>query len=179
MTHLSAIPLLSTERLNLRAPEARDFEATVTFFASKEYSWGFGGPLDRTETWRWFASNLGHFALKGVGFWYVDTKTEAGPTTVGMVGLWEPEGWNEMELGWVIFKDHEGKGYGYEAASAVRDYAYNTLNFGALCSNIMPGNEASVSLATKLGARFESHWESPTYGAEHVYRHPSKEELCA
>lgn len=176
MTHLSGIPTLTTDRLTLRAPVETDFELVARFFASKERSWGFGGPLDRTGAWRWFASNVGHFALKGHGFWFLDT---ADGQTVGMVGLWGPEGWNETELGWVMFENSEGKGYALEAARAVRDYAYETLGWGPLCSNIVPGNDRSVALAKRMGAVLEAEWNSPTHGIELVYRHPSKEALTA
>lgn len=175
MTYLSGIPTLTTDRLTLRAPTEEDFDLVATFFASKERSWGFGGPLDRTGAWRWFASNLGHFALKGHGFWFLDT---TDGDTVGMVGLWGPEGWNETELGWVMFEGSEGKGYALEAAIAVRDYAYETLGWGPLCSNIVPGNDRSVALAERMGAKLESEWDSPTHGVELVYRHPSKDALA-
>lgn len=175
MTYLSGIPTLSTDRLILRAPVEADFELVAAFFASKERSWGFGGPMDRTGAWRWFASNLGHFALKGHGFWFLDT---TDGDTVGMVGLWGPEGWNETELGWVMFDGAEGKGYALEAACAVREYAYDTLGWDALCSNIFPGNTRSVALAERMGATLESEWNSPTHGTELVYRHPSKDALA-
>ncbi|UWP92851.1 GNAT family N-acetyltransferase [Aliiroseovarius crassostreae] len=175
MTRLSGIPTLTTDRLTLRAPAEADFEHVATFFASKERSWGFGGPLDRTGAWRWFATNIGHFALKGFGFWFLET---AEGETVGMVGLWGPEGWNETELGWVMFEGAEGKGYAREAAEAVRAHAYDTLGWDALCSNIFPGNARSVTLAERMGARLEAEWDSPTHGTELVYRHPSKQELA-
>lgn len=175
MTRLTGIPTLTTKRLTLRAPVEADFEHVATFFASQERSWGFGGPLDRTGAWRWFAANIGHFALKGFGFWFLDT---AEGETVGMVGLWGPEGWNETELGWVMFEGAEGKGYAREAAEAVRAYAYDTLGWGPLCSNIFPGNDRSVILAERMGATLESEWNSPTHGRELVYRHPSKEALA-
>ena len=176
MSRLIDCPVLTTERLTLRAPEAEDFDLVADFFAKKDRSWGFGGPKDRTGAWRWFAGNIGHFALRGVGFWFLDT---VEGKTVGMVGLWGPEGWNETELGWVMFEGSEGKGYALEAAQAVRAYAYDTLGWGPLCSNIFPGNDRSIALAERLGARFESEWQSPTHGTELVYRHPSKEELAA
>lgn len=175
MTRLSGIPTLTTDRLTLRAPVEADFEHVASFFASKERSWGFGGPLDRTGAWRWFAANIGHFVLKGFGFWFLET---AEGETVGMVGLWGPEGWNETELGWVMFEGAEGKGYAREAAEAVRAHAYDTLGWDALCSNIFPGNERSVTLAERMGARLEAEWDSPTHGTELVYRHPSKQELA-
>ena len=125
----------------------------AAFFADEARSWGFGGPQSRTEAWRWFASAIGHWALRGYGFWMVETK--AGQL-VGMVGLWAPEGWPEPELGWVMFEGGEGKGYAHEAAIAARGYAYDTLGFKTLSSNIFPGNTRSQALAQRLGGHISN-----------------------
>ena len=170
-----AIPTIKTERLVLRAQRAADFDAVAAFFADEDRSWGFGGPQTRNEAWRWFASVIGHWALKGHGFWMVDT--HAGEH-VGMVGLWGPEGWPESELGWVMFDNGEGKGYAFEAAKAARDYAYSDLGFTTLSSNIFPGHTRSQALAKRLGAWLERTYENVTHGTEEVWRHPGPEALA-
>ncbi|MCE8515725.1 GNAT family N-acetyltransferase [Ruegeria pomeroyi] len=167
------IPTLTTQRLILRAPEARDFDGVATFFADAERSWGFGGPLSRNEAWRWFASMIGHWVLNGYGFWMADTR-EGEP--VGFVGIWSPEGWPEPELGWVVYQGAEGKGYAREAAEEIRRYAYAVLGFETLSSNIFPGNARSVALAERMGARFERSYDNVTHGIEHVYRHPGPDD---
>ncbi|MBE1285851.1 MAG: GNAT family N-acetyltransferase [Rhodobacteraceae bacterium] len=170
MTSLTLdIPVLKTERLVLRGPEAHDFENIAAFFADEQRSWGFGGPLDRNGAWRWFASMIGHWALHGYGFWMVDTH-EGAP--VGFVGLWSPEGWPEPELGWVMFDGTEGKGYAFEAAEEARKFAYEVLGFETLSSNILPGNTRSVALAERMGAHYERSFENVSHGTEMVYRHP-------
>ena len=169
---LTAAPRIETDRLILRGPEARDFEPVAAFYADAERSWGFGGPQNRNEAWRWFASLIGHWALRGYGFWMVETR--AGET-VGMVGLWEPEGWPEPELGWVMFQNGEGRGYAFEAATAARDHAYRNMGFTTLSSNIFPGNARSVALAERMGAQKEREYDNVTHGTEMVYRHPGPE----
>ena len=169
------IPTLTTDRLILRAPEARDFEGVATFFADAERSWGFGGPLSRNEAWRWFASMIGHWVLHGYGFWMVDTR-EGEPA--GFAGIWSPEGWPEPELGWVVYQGAEGKGYAREAAEEIRRYAYAVLGFETLSSNIIPGNARSVALAERMGAQYERSFENVTHGTEMVYRHPGPDDLA-
>lgn len=169
------IPTLTTQRLILRAPEARDFDGVASFFADGERSWGFGGPLSRNEAWRWFASMIGHWVLHGYGFWMAET--HAGEP-VGFVGIWSPEGWPEPELGWVVYQGAEGKGYAREAAEEIRRYAYAVLGFETLSSNIFPGNARSVALAERMGARFERSYDNVTHGTEHVYRHPGPDDLA-
>lgn len=169
---LTSAPRIETDRLILRGPEARDFDAIAAFYADGDRSWGFGGPQNRNEAWRWFASLIGHWALKGFGFWMADTKQGE---TIGMVGLWEPEGWPEPELGYVMFANGEGKGYAFEAAMAVRDHAYRHMGFTTLSSNIFPGNARSVALAVRMGAWLEREYDNVSHGKELVYRHPGPE----
>lgn len=168
------IPTLTTERLILRIPEARDFDAVAQFY-SEPRSEGFGGVISRDQSWRWFASNIGHFALRGYGFWMVETK--AGEP-IGMVGLWYPEGWPEPEIGWFVHTTTlEGKGYAREAAEAMRAHAYGPLGFTTLISLIVEGNERSANLATRLGAWYEADWTSPTGHVTRIFRHPAPGEV--
>lgn len=168
------VPTLTTERLTLRAPVPADFDAFADFYAS-ERSVGMGGPIDRPTAWRAFAAELGHWVLRGYGFWAVDV-TGTGET-VGQVGFWHPEGWTEVEIGWAMFADAEGKGYAFEAAQGLRSYAYDVLGWGPLTSVIVPGNTRSEALAKRLGATPEREWMSPSGRTGVIWRHPAKEAL--
>lgn len=168
------VPVLTTERLTLRAPAEADFELYAALYAS-ERSAGIGGPLDRRAAWRGFAAELGHWILRGYGFWMADVT--ASGETVGQVGLWNPEGWSEVELGWAMFDGSEGKGYAFEAAQAIRTHAYETLGWGPLSSVIVPGNTRSEALARRLGATPEREWLSPSGRTGVIWRHPGKERL--
>ncbi len=170
------VPVLATERLTLRAPAPGDFDAYAAFYAS-DRSHGMGGPKDRVSAWRSFAAELGHWVIRGYGFWTVEA-TDTG-ATVGQVGLWNPEGWREAEIGWAMFEGAEGKGYALEAALAVRAHAYDRLGWGPLTSVIAHGNTRSQALATRLGARPECDWTSPTGTRAVIWRHPGRAELSA
>jgi len=174
MTKMPICPILTTERLILRGPEPRDLEPLTAFFADAERSSGFGGPLTHDNTWRWFALSVGHWCLHGYGFWTVETKQG---DVVGIVGLWNPEGWPEPELGWVMFANGEGHGYAYEAALAVRNYAYSDLGMITLTSNILPTNTRSQALAKKLGAWYERTYDNPNMGTDDLWRHPGPDQL--
>lgn len=168
-----SIPVLETERLILRAPASRDFETLAAFFADEERARGFGGAQDRDATWRWMASVLGHWALRGYGFWMIAEKdTDAA---LGLTGIWNPEGWPEPEIGWVAFAGAEGRGIAHEAALAARRHAYRVMGLGALTSNILPGNRRSIALAERMGAHFERSYDNSRHGRMLVYRHPGPE----
>lgn len=164
------VPVIETERLHLRGPERNDFEPLAVFFADQARSEGFGGPLPRDDAWRWWGLMIGHWVIHGYGYW---TVTEKGSNTaLGIVGIWNPEGWPEPEIGWVMFAGAEGKGFAYEAAKAVRSHAYSTLGFTTLTSNIVPGNDRSAALANRLGAVYERTYDNPHMGIDRLFRHP-------
>lgn len=172
---MTPAPLIETDRLILRGPAATDFEAIAAFYADPVRSFGFGGVLPRDEAWRWFASSIGHWHLRGYGFWTVTLKDDNAPA--GICGLWNPEGWPEPEMGWIVFDGFEGKSIAFEAATAVRAHAYGVMGFNTMTSNILPGNVRSVALAERLGAVHERTYQNINMGTEQLFRHPSPEAL--
>lgn len=174
MTLALSIPKLETERLILRTPCENDLHADVEFFASDAARF-VGGPLRRDETWRLVASLLGHWVLRGYGYWSVDEKDTG--TYVGRIGLWFPEGWPEPEVGWTLMNHATGKGYATEAALAARTYAYDVLGWETAISLIDLDNLASKAVAKRLGAQFEYHYEHPKFGTTEIWRHPAPSDL--
>jgi RimJ/RimL family protein N-acetyltransferase len=167
------IPTLHTNRLILRAPEARDFEVFAAFYASDRSSF-VGGPLTRAAAWRMLAMEAGHWQIAGFGRWILEAKDSGD--TVGLVGMFAPEGWPEREIGWDLFGDHTGKGYATEAALAARGYAYDTMGWDTAISLIAPANTASMAVATRLGAVYERDFQHETHGLLQVWRHPAPEQ---
>lgn len=171
---MNPIPTLTTERLILRAPQESDLEAEVAFYAS-ERSAHVGGPVPRDQVWRMLATFLGHWALRGYGFWGIQDR-ETG-AYLGRAGLWFPEGWPEREIGWALMAGAEGRGIAKEAALAAREYAYKVLNWETTISLIAPSNTRSIALAERLGARYEKNFDHARFGKSLIYRHPSPEGL--
>ncbi len=89
---MTEIPVLTTERLILRAPEARDFDIFAAFYASPRAHF-VGGPLSRELAWRMLAMEIGHWRLKGFGRWILERRDTGA--TAGLVGPFQPEGWPE------------------------------------------------------------------------------------
>ncbi|MGR3323465.1 MAG: GNAT family N-acetyltransferase [Pseudooceanicola sp.] len=171
---MTEIPVLHTERLTMRGPDARDIAPIRDFYAS-DRSQFVGGPLTAELAWRQLGTEIGHWTLRGYGRWMVDV-TDTGET-VGMVGLWNPEGWPEPELGWDLFEGQEGKGYATEAAQAARAYAYDVLGWQTLISLVKPANTASAAVAQRLGAALDSAFTHERWGPMQVWRHPAPDML--
>jgi RimJ/RimL family protein N-acetyltransferase len=131
-------------------PVLGDFGRRAEFAASERSVWE-GGPFDRTEAWRLFASEVGQWALLGYGPFSVDDR-ETG-AYVGEAGIYQPVGYPEPELGWFVVPEVEGQGIAREAALAVMHWARQSLGWDHLVNYIDPGNARSIALALRLGGK--------------------------
>jgi ribosomal-protein-alanine N-acetyltransferase len=147
------IPVIETERLRLTAFAERHFEAYASMLADPTSTRfvGDGEPLDRMNAWRSMAMLLGHWALRSYGMWAIEQK-ETGQF-IGRVGLHQPEGWPDLELGWMLMANHRGHGYATEGGRAALDFAFRTMNSPRVVSLIRSDNTAFERVARRLGAR--------------------------
>lgn len=169
------VPVIETERLKFRLPSINDLETEAAFYTTAR-SAGVGGPKTRAEVFRTLAGIIGHWVMRGYGFWAIDEK--ATGQYCGRVGLWFPLEWPEPELGWTLMGHAEGRGFAREAAEAARTYAYGALGWTTLISLIARGNTRSEALATRLGARYEGDFDHEIHGTIPVWRHPGPEALA-
>ena len=72
---------------------------------------------------------------------------------IGRAGLenHEYEGKWELELGYLIAKPYQRKGYAYEVCLAILQYAAENLEYETVCCRVEAENLPSVALAEKLG----------------------------
>ncbi len=154
---------LVTERLVLRRPELSDLEPYIGFFATERSSMALG-PMDRAAAFKEFCLELGLWDIKGFGNYTL--LLDGVP--IGLSGVWHPEGWDEAEIGWLLWDGYEGRGYATEAAMAVRDLVEG-LGWPAPVSYIDPANHRSKAVARRLGARFER--QHPRWPGTEIWRH--------
>ena len=164
---------LETDRLLLRQWRPDDFDQYAEYYADEELARYVGGVCDRPQAWRRWAAEIGHWTLRGYGFWAVEEKQTGN--LAGCVGLWFPDGWPELELGYWLMPIAQGKGYATEASLASREYAYEVVGAKTLVSYIHPDNQASKRVAERLGARLEKTIELMNFGPHCVYRHPARD----
>ena len=142
---------LTTTRLQLDPLAPVDFEPFAELHSSSEVTRYLSPdrPLTRAESFRLFCQVLGHAEVRGFGYWAARRRSDAA--WLGVVGLWFPEGWPGVELGWRFAPNFWGHGYAEEAARAVLDFAYRDLHQEELLSIIHRENSRSLRLADKLG----------------------------
>lgn len=157
------IPEIETARLRLTALAERHFDDYAAMLADLDSTRfiGDGQPLDRTNAWRSLAMLLGHWQLRGCGMWALERKSDGA--FVGRAGLMNPDGWPDLELGWMLSSEHRHHGYATEASAAVLDFAWAALHAPRTISLIRPGNVAAEHVAQRLGG--EPIEEIDFYGA--------------
>ncbi len=146
---------LETERLVLRSFRVGDLDAYARMTADPEVMRyiGDGRTLDRAETWRSVAYFLGHWQLRGFGIFAAEEK--ATGALVGRIGLYQPEDWPGLEVGWLLARERWGRGYATEGGRACLRHAFEALGADHVISVIHPDNAASIRVAERLGERFE------------------------
>ncbi len=142
--------IIETERLLLRQFCESDLDDYAAMLANRETMRyiGAGKPMSRAQTWHHIATNLGHWQLRGFGFYAVEEKKTG--RLIGRIGLLSPEGWPGIELGWLLAPEFQGQGFAFEGAKAVRDHAFENLKIPEIISVIHPQNIRSITLAKKL-----------------------------
>ncbi|MEM7498432.1 MAG: GNAT family N-acetyltransferase [Pseudomonadota bacterium] len=172
-------PVLETERLLLRAPEARDGAAMEAFFVTERARW-VGGPLSPMWSWRILAMHTGQWLLRGYGS-FVLVERETG-RAIGLAGPWHPGDWPEAEFAWSIWSpEDEGRGFAVEAMRRIAAHVWDDLGWSTAVSYIARDNARSAALAERLGARIDPRAARPPKAEVPVtvYRHPHPSERAA
>ncbi|MCX2180803.1 GNAT family N-acetyltransferase [Streptomyces sp. SKN60] len=149
---------IRTERLVLRAAEARDRAAFVELFASPEVGTYIGGAQPREELERAMPEVPG----QRPGVFVV----ECGGAMIGTVTtLDRPDpGQAEAELGYLFLPEAWGHGYAAEASAAALGWLARALPGTSALLRTRSANEPSMRLAAKLGFTEVRRYEE--YGAE-------------
>jgi RimJ/RimL family protein N-acetyltransferase len=140
-----------TTRLLLRPPEAADLDALQDIHEHPDVRQHITvvGSIGRPAAWRMLALLIGHWHLRGYGQWTV--VENATGEIVGRVGLWNPDGWPGLEVGWVIRRARWGEGLATEAAREAIAFGFDEVGADRLISIIRPGNARSIRVAEKIG----------------------------
>ncbi|WP_095011032.1 GNAT family N-acetyltransferase [Tsuneonella mangrovi] len=156
---MNGYPVLFTERLMLRVPEASDLDGFAEMTEDEETMRFIGGHGPRAQAWRILTALRGAWDIRGHSMFSLIERTSGA--WVGRVGPWEPEGWPGQEVGWGIKKEFAGKGYAYEAAVASLDYVFDVLGWDDVIHVIDPENVRSIALAKRLGSKNRGRTQLP------------------
>lgn len=151
----SGLPLyiLETNRCIVRESTIEDVDSFYELYKDKEIT-EFMEPLfeDKNEEIEYVKAYIKNvYEFYGFGIWTIVEK-ESGKI-IGRAGVSYREGYDIAEMGFMIGKRYQRKGYAYEVCTAICDYMYHTFEMDKIQMFIEPQNTPSIHLAKKLGAR--------------------------
>ena len=148
--------VLETERLRLRWLTADD--AAFMFELVNDPTWiEFIGDrnVKTLEDARAYVTEkyVAGYARDGFGLNMVELK-ESG-TPVGICGLINREGLEDVDVGFAFLPRYAGLGYASESAAAVLEHGRRVLGIGRIVAITTPNNVRSIRVLEKIGLRFE------------------------
>jgi RimJ/RimL family protein N-acetyltransferase len=153
--------ILETERLILRRLLPDDLDDLFALYRDPEIRRFFPeGTLTYEETKDELEFFLnGHPDHPELGLWAtVCTETYE---FIGRCGLlpWTIGQRQEVEVAYLLAKEHWGRGLGTEAARGIVRYAVGQLGLSRLVCLVTPGNQASANVARNIGMTLDAEME--------------------
>jgi ribosomal-protein-alanine N-acetyltransferase len=160
---------IETERLLIRSLEVADASPLAAIWSDPDVTRHMGGPRDFADIRIGLEEEARAGTQAEIVLWPVVEK--ASGRVIGHCGLLEKEVDNlsEIELIYVLASDSWGKGYATEAASVLRDYAFDQLGLRRIIALIDPENPASARVAEKIGMEYERETRRPSGKIMRVY----------
>lgn len=148
--------VLETERLVLRHLEVADADFIVSLLNEPSFLRYIGDRGVRTveDAKRYILDVAGkHYEENGFGLYLVEQKSSG--ESIGICGLVNREGLQDVDIGFAFLHRFWSNGYALESASAVMDYAGETLELPRVVAIVSSDNERSFKLLEKIGLRYE------------------------
>ena len=95
------------------------------------------------------------YEVNGFGLCIVKLKNENIP--VGICGLIKRDSLEDIDIGFALLPEYEGKGYAFEAAAAVLNHAKEDLGIKKIVAVTDKDNVKSIRLLEKAGLVFEKN----------------------
>ncbi len=144
--------ILQTERLRLRQFSLDDALFMMNLTNTEDWLKNIGDRNTNSEDLaRQYLENgnIKSYRERGYGGYLVELKETGEP--VGMCGLFKRDVFDHPDIGFAFLPAHYGKGYGFEAASAVLKYALEELRLPKVLGITLPSNLGSIRLLEKIG----------------------------
>lgn len=148
--------ILETTRLVIRELEKSDAEFILKLLNAPSFLKYIGDRNVRTKDQaRIFIEEKYRksYTENGFGLYAVDLKSDNA--TTGICGLVKREGLDMPDIGFAFLPEFEGKGFGFESASAILNYSKETLGISEVWAIATQDNSASHNLLEKLGFTFD------------------------
>jgi RimJ/RimL family protein N-acetyltransferase len=101
------------------------------------------------------------FSYQRFGFGLYLTLLKEIEVPIGICGLVKRDALKDADVGFAFLPQYWLKGYAFESASAVLDYARNTLGLKRILGITTPDNKGSIHVLEKIGLKFEQMVKLP------------------
>ena len=154
--------ILETERLYLRVFETGDADAMSEIHSDEEAMKyiGRGGVLNMEQTKKGIEVFIKKQSENGYSVWGVVEKQS--DKLIGHCGLNMLNDKSDIEIAYLLAKDHWGKGYATEAAKATLNYGFEKLNLKRIIALAYPENYPSHNVIKKI--RYETGRDERSFG---------------
>ncbi len=154
-----------TRRLSFRRLDRDDLDELAAILAQREvWEFEYGRGITTTETEAFLGRQLKLWAEFGFGGCGV--RELARPGLIGVVGLAVPTVLRELlppvTVGWRFSPTMWGKGYATEAATALLDQAFTTMEIERVGCVTSTENRRSIAVAQRLGMSFVAEAPVPS-----------------
>ena len=149
-----------TPRLDLRPHRAEDLEDLLVFHGDPEVTRHLPWPVrDREQTRAALDVKLTQGVLPAPGRWLVLAVElrETGHVVGEVLLKWADQAARQGELGFVLSREHQGRGLAAEAAQAVLRLGFEDLGLHRTTAVCVAENAASARLLRRLGMQQEGH----------------------
>ena len=144
---------IHTPRLLLRAAQASDAQHLNPAFSDPKVMRYWSEPphknIERTNEW---ISKMSESKQNGVTDFITTLQPDLLP--IGKIGVWQ-----DLEIGFLLSRQHWGKGLAKEALHAILPYLFTESGFESLTADIDPRNVASRGILEKMGFQEEAYVE--------------------
>ena len=145
-----------TARLILRPMTDKDAGFILELLNEPSFIQNIGDRKVRTlDSAKAYITNgpVASYAKNGFGLYLVELQ-ESGES-MGMCGLIRRNTLKDVDIGYAFLPKFWSKGYAFEAAMAMKQYAQEELGLNRLVAVVDPENLPSIRLLEKLGMSFE------------------------
>lgn len=158
----SEVIVAETERLVLREIVEDDAPFILELLNTPSFVKYIGdrGVL-KIDDARNFIENRYRQSYREHGYGMFTVEQQVNGKAIGICGFVRRDTLPGPDLGFAFLPEYEGKGFGYESASAIMDYGRKQLGFERVYAITSLDNQISCKLLTKLGFYFERLIEMP------------------
>lgn len=165
----SKIVIIETNRLILREYTLDDFDNLYEIVSDPETMRHYPKPFDEERTRGCIEWNLENYKNYGFGLWAVTLKKTGEFIGDCGISIQNIDGELLPEIGYHIHKKYWRRGFGSEAARAVRDWAFENTDYNCIYSYMKYTNVGSYSTAIANGMRKVKEYQDEKNKISYAY----------